>query len=85
VDTEALELPFSEQEIWEVIKSMPADKAPGLDGFTARFYQFFWPLIKDAVMRAVSSFDSADGRGFARLNDAFITMAGPPVQLASSG
>ena len=53
---------------------MPPDKAPSPDGFSARFYQSCWPLVKDAVMRAISAFDTADGRGFARLNGAFITL-----------
>jgi hypothetical protein len=28
---------FTEQEVLSVIRSLPPDKAPGLDGFTARF------------------------------------------------
>ena len=74
VDMADLDRPFSEKEIWEVIKGMPADKAPGPDGFSARFYQSCCPTIRDAVMRAVHAFDSADGRGFARLNGAYITL-----------
>jgi hypothetical protein len=31
-------------------------------------------MIKDAVMRVVGWFDSADGRGFCKVNDAFITL-----------
>jgi hypothetical protein len=74
VDLSDLEIPFSEAEILEVIKSMPADKAPGPDEFSARFYQVCWPLIKDTVMKTVTWFDSADGWGFDRVNDAFITL-----------
>ena len=74
VQTDHLELPLSEDEIWQVIRQLPPDKAPGPDGFSARFYQSCWPLLKDAVMRAVSAFDSADGRGMARLNTAYITL-----------
>jgi hypothetical protein len=74
VDTLELEVPFSEAAIWEVIKSLPPDKAPGPDGFTARFFQSCCPLVEDAVMKAVGWFDSADGRQFAKVNDAFLTL-----------
>jgi hypothetical protein len=33
-DLEALETPFSEKEVWEIIKQMPSDKALGTYGFT---------------------------------------------------
>jgi hypothetical protein len=39
VDATALELPLSEEEIWAAVKALPPDKAPGPDGFTARFFQ----------------------------------------------
>jgi hypothetical protein len=35
-----------EEEIWAAIRALPADKAPGPDGFTARFYQVCWPTSK---------------------------------------
>lgn len=34
-----LELPFTEQEVVAAITEMPADKAPGPDGFTGCFYK----------------------------------------------
>lgn len=45
-DLEALELPFSEEEVWNTIKEMPPDKAPGPDRFTGRFYKCWWTIIK---------------------------------------
>ena len=34
-----LDAPFTEQEVWSAILQMPAEKAPGLDGFTGDFYR----------------------------------------------
>jgi hypothetical protein len=45
-----LDAPFSEQEVEDIIKSLPADKAPGPDGFTGRFYKVCWPIIKPDMM-----------------------------------
>jgi len=38
-DLADLELPFTEEEVWNTIKQLPLDKAPGPDGFTGRFYK----------------------------------------------
>jgi hypothetical protein len=32
IDLSALELPFTEEEVWDAIASLPSDKAPGPDG-----------------------------------------------------
>ncbi|KAA3449628.1 reverse transcriptase [Gossypium australe] len=37
--------PFSEEEVCNVVKSMPALKAPGIDGFAAIFFQRYWHII----------------------------------------
>jgi hypothetical protein len=54
-DLAGLELPFSEEEVWDTIKILPSDKAPGPDGFTGRFYKACWPIIKEDIMSAVSA------------------------------
>ena len=38
-ETSSLEDPFEEKEVWEVIKGMDRDKAPGPDGFSMAFFQ----------------------------------------------
>lgn len=52
---------FMEAEVWDVIRSLPPDKAPGPDGFTARFLQTEWPIIRHDVMSAfvMSAFGAA--------------------------
>jgi hypothetical protein len=37
---------FSEDEVWNIIRSMPPGKAPGPDDFTSRFLETAWPIIK---------------------------------------
>ena len=37
-DLDHLEAPFSEEEVWEAVKSQALDKAPGPDGFSGLFY-----------------------------------------------
>jgi hypothetical protein len=65
---------FSEEEVWQVIKELPADKAPGPDGFVGAFYHRAWSTIKNEVMAAVLKLFVGDGRGFGKLNRALITL-----------
>ncbi|KAM0855076.1 hypothetical protein ACQ4PT_050021 [Festuca glaucescens] len=73
-DLQDLEGLFTEEEVWQVIKEMPADKAPGPDGFIGAFYQRAWGVIKHDIMAALLKLAVGDGRGFARLNRALITL-----------
>jgi hypothetical protein len=73
-DLQELEAIFTEREVWETIKEMPADRAPGPDGFIGAFYQRAWPVIKADVMAGLLKLGVGDGRGFARLNKALITL-----------
>jgi hypothetical protein len=38
--------PYSEEEVRKVVFQMEHNKAPGPDGFPAKFYQSFWDVIK---------------------------------------
>jgi hypothetical protein len=49
-ENQMLEAPFSVEEIKEVIDNSYAEGAPGSDGFSFKFYQKFWPTIKDDFM-----------------------------------
>ena len=46
-------------EVREALFSLPADKAPGLDGFPNFFFQRFWPVIMGEVVKAVQEFFGA--------------------------
>jgi hypothetical protein len=67
-----LDAPFSEEEVWNIIKDLPNDKAPGLDGFIGRFYKSCWPVIKADIMAAVWQ---TDFKNFRFLNSAFSYLA----------
>jgi hypothetical protein len=63
---EKLCAPFTEKEISDTLFQIGPLKAPGPDGFPARFLQRNWDLLRDDVVRAVQRFflrgDYAGGR-----------------------
>ena len=71
-DLTHLEVPFMEEEIEQVIKSMPMDKATGLDGFTGRFYASCCHIIKADLMRAMDLFHQGDMRGLPAINNTLL-------------
>lgn len=73
-DLASLEAPFSEEEIWDVVKSFPSEKAPGLDGFIALFYQKGWDIITGDILAAFFHQDHSMGNDFDWLNQALITL-----------
>jgi hypothetical protein len=73
-DLSELDSPFSEEEVWATIKGLPADKAPGPNGLTRRFYKSCWPIIKQNIMAAVSAIWSRKLMGFSVLNTTYITL-----------
>jgi hypothetical protein len=56
IDLTGLDHHFTEDEVWSVIKGLPPDKAPGPDGFTARFLQALWMVIHHDIMCAFDAF-----------------------------
>jgi hypothetical protein len=44
---ESLSLPFTSEEIDNIIKSLPTDRSPGPDGFNGLFLKRCWHIIKD--------------------------------------
>eukprot|EP00253_Pinus_taeda_P034305 PITA_34305 len=49
----ALTREISLEEVEEVVKDMPNDKAPGPDGFTINFYKACWEIIKNEIISKV--------------------------------
>ena len=52
----SLEEPFSEKEVFEALCSLFGDKAPGLNGFSMAFWQFFWDFTKVEIMAFFGDF-----------------------------
>jgi hypothetical protein len=73
-DLSSLGRPFTEEEIWAVVKELPMDKASGPDGFTGRFYRSAWSIIKRDVIRAFDVLSSMDCHSFHHLNDALLIL-----------
>jgi len=73
-DLSELDAPFSEDEVWRTINSLPSDKAPRPDGFTGKFYKVCWPIIKVDLMAAISAIWSRKMGHLEMLNSAYITL-----------
>ena len=73
-DLVELDAIFTEEEVWKTIKELHPDRAPGLDGFSAVFYQKAWSTIKNEVMSVLLKLYVGDGQGFDRLNRAHIVL-----------
>ena len=74
LDLEHLECAFSEKEIWEAIKDMPNEKAPGPDGFIIAFYQKCWSIIKMDLIEAFNALYNLDGRALEGINSAYLVL-----------
>jgi hypothetical protein len=51
-----MEREFEEEEVWEVVRKMKGDKAPGPDGFSMAFFQKCLEVIKKDLMAFLRSF-----------------------------
>jgi len=74
VDLSGIDNCFSEQEVWEAVKDLPGDRAPGPDGFNGDFYKAAWPVIKADVLNALNAVWSLDGQSLYLLNDALMIL-----------
>jgi hypothetical protein len=53
---EDLDIPFTEKEVIDIIKEIPAEKAPGPDGYIGLFYKKCWDIIKTDLLEAIMGF-----------------------------
>jgi hypothetical protein len=77
VQLEQMDDCFSREEIDELVKDLPTDKSPGLDGFNGLFMKKCWAIIKEDFYRLFNSFyeNCSDLRC---LNGSFIMMVPKP-------
>jgi hypothetical protein len=64
---------FSEEEISDALFWIGPLKAPGPDGFPARFFQRNWDVVKQDVIKAVQKFFDM-GQMLPGVNDTFIVL-----------
>ena len=72
-DLDQLTVPFTHQEIDDVIKYMPADRAPGPDGFTGHFLKSCWHVIKEDFYLLCNQFHEGN-LNLESINEGFITL-----------
>ncbi|KAK1276479.1 hypothetical protein QJS04_geneDACA020812 [Acorus gramineus] len=51
-----LDRPFSEEEIFKVVKATKGEKSPGPDGFGLIFYKRFWDIVKEDIILMLEDF-----------------------------
>jgi hypothetical protein len=72
-DLSSLSAPFSHDEIDNIIKDLPTDKAPGPDGFSRLFIKICWSIIKFDFYRLCEDFWNGKVN-LQSINDAFIIL-----------
>jgi hypothetical protein len=63
---------FTEQEVWNVIWSLPPDKRS--DSFTARFLQCAWHIIRHDLMMVFDAFWRSNSRSLHSVNQALMIL-----------
>jgi hypothetical protein len=81
MDLDQLEQMITEDEVWGVIKTLPSNKAPGLDGYSVWFYKLSWQIIKVNFMAAVGKVMQGDVNRLYLLNLAYITLIPKMVEV----
>jgi hypothetical protein len=69
-----LDAPFSEAEVKNVIDELPAEKAPGPDGFTCVFFKSCRDIVKPEIMASFHCFYNQMTGPLLKLNGALLTL-----------
>ena len=69
----ALEVSFTEDEVYGTLLGCSEDKAPGPEGFTMAFWQFAWDFVKEEVMSFFREFYD-HSKFVKRLNTTFFVL-----------
>jgi hypothetical protein len=72
-DLDTLVVPFSMEEIYNLVSHMKVDKAPGPDGFNGMFLKKCWDIIKDDFYALAHDFHQQD-ISLENINSSFITL-----------
>jgi hypothetical protein len=70
---DSLTRPFEEKEMDDVIKYMPADRAPSPDGFNGLFLKKCWPIIKKDFYKLAEDFHNGTIK-LQNINGSYITL-----------
>jgi hypothetical protein len=81
-ENQNLSAPISMQEIRSTLQQMEPEKAPDPDGFTARFYNSCWPIIRRHLLRMVNKSQNCTKLG-GSTNSSFLALI-PKEKGASS-
>ena len=65
--------PFQHSKIDNIVKKMPIDKAPGLDGFNGLFLKKCWPIIREDFYSLLEEFFQGTSN-LECINTLFITL-----------
>lgn len=71
---QALEAPFSAEEVKREVLGMPSDRAPGPDGFSGLFYQSCWDIIAQDFMEVTEQLHTSGFNSFEILNESILTL-----------
>lgn len=74
VDLADLEQLLSMEEVKRAVDAIPADKAPGPDGFSGGFYKTCWDTIKHDLLAALNQLFRMDSRGLDCINRAILVL-----------